>query len=99
DVLGAILVTAGMLLLVYTIVEAPDAGWGAARTVAGFAVAGLILAAFARYEARHPAPVFPFSIFRVRGLAAADVTMVTAMAGFYMMLLVITLYLPCRVGL
>jgi len=99
DVLGAILVTAGMLLLVYTIVEAPDAGWGATRTVAGFAVAGVILAAFAGYEARHPAPVFPFSIFRVRGLAAADVTMVTAMAGFYSMFFFITLYMQNVLGL
>jgi EmrB/QacA subfamily drug resistance transporter len=93
DVLGAVLVTAGMLLLVYTIVEAPSVGWGAGRTIAGFAVAGLILATFAGYEANHPNPVFPFSIFRVKGLAAADVTMVTAMAGFYTMFLFITLYL------
>jgi EmrB/QacA subfamily drug resistance transporter len=99
DVLGAGLVTAGMLLLVYTIVEAPAVGWGDARTVAGFAVAAAILAIFAAYEARHPNPVFPFSIFRVKGLAAADVTMVTAMAGFYTMFLFITLYLQNVLGL
>jgi EmrB/QacA subfamily drug resistance transporter len=99
DVLGAALLTAGMLLLVYTIVEAPSVGWGATRTIAGFAAAGLILAAFAGYEAKHPNPVFPFSIFRVKGLAAADVTMVTAMAGFYTMFLFITLYLQNVLGL
>src|SRR5690349_15241107 len=99
DVLGAVLVTVGMLLLVYTIVEAPDVGWGDARTIAGFAGAGVILAVFAAYEARHPNPVFPFSIFRVKGLAAADVTMVTAMAGFYTMFLFITLYLQNVLGL
>jgi EmrB/QacA subfamily drug resistance transporter len=99
DVLGALLVTAGMLLLVYTIVEAPSVGWGDARTIAGFAGGGAILAIFAGYEARHPNPVFPFSIFRVKGLAAADVTMVTAMAGFYTMFLFITLYLQNVLGL
>jgi EmrB/QacA subfamily drug resistance transporter len=99
DVLGAALITAGMLLLVYTIVQAPVVGWGDARTVAGFAVAGAILAVFVAYEARHPNPVFPFSIFRVRGLAAADVTMVTAMAGFYTMFLFITLYMQNVLGL
>src|SRR6185437_14709566 len=93
DVLGAVLITVGMLLLVYTIVEAPNVGWGDARTVAGFAVAGLILGGFVAYEARHPHPIFPFSIFRVKGLAAADVTIVTAMAGFYTMFLLITLYM------
>ncbi len=99
DVLGALLVTAGMLLLVYTIVEAPGVGWGHSRTIAGFAVSGVILAAFAGYETRHRNPLFPFSIFRVKGLAAADVTMVTAMAGFYTMFLLITLYQQNVLGL
>ena len=99
DVLGALLVTAGMLLLVYTIVEAPDVGWGDTETIAGFAVAGAILAGFAAFEARHRNPVFPFSIFRVRGLAAADVTMVAAMAGFYAMFFFVTLYMQNVLGL
>jgi len=99
DVFGAVLITAGMLLLVYTIVEAPDVGWGDARTIGGFAIAGLILAIFVGYETRHSNPVFPFSIFRVKGLAAADVTMMTAMAGFYTMFLFITLYLQNVLGL
>src|SRR3954469_2511261 len=99
DVVGALLVTAGMLLLVYTIIKAPDVGWGDGRTIGGFAGAGLILAVFAGYEAKHRNPVFPLSIFRVRGLAAADVTMVTAMAGFYTMFLFITLYMQNVLGL
>jgi EmrB/QacA subfamily drug resistance transporter len=99
DVLGAALITAGMLLLVYTIVEAPAVGWGDARTIGGFALAAAILAIFAVYEANHRNPVFPFSIFRVKGLAAADVTMVTAMAGFYTMFLFITLYMQNVLGL
>ena len=99
DVFGAVLVTAGMLLLVYTIVEAPSVGWGDGRTIAGFAGAGVILAIFAGYEGKHPNPVFPFSIFRVKGLGAADVTMVTAMAGFYTMFLLITLYQQNVLGL
>src|SRR5512132_3675475 len=37
DAFGALLVTGGMLLLVYTLVKAPDVGWGASRTIAGFA--------------------------------------------------------------
>ncbi len=99
DVLGAVLITVGMLLLVYTIVEAPNVGWGDARTIGGFAIAGLILASFIAYETSHPNPIFPFSIFRVKGLAAADVTMVTAMAGFYTMFLLITLYMQNVLGL
>src|SRR5690349_7152014 len=43
DTLGAVLVTAAMLLLVYTLVKAPDVGWGTTRTLAGFAGAGAML--------------------------------------------------------
>jgi EmrB/QacA subfamily drug resistance transporter len=93
DALGALLVTAGMLLLVYTIVKAPQAGWGATRTVLGLAGAGVILALFAVNELRRPDPLFPFSIFRIRGLAAADATQMIAMAGFYSMFFFITLYM------
>src|SRR5262245_36257410 len=93
DVGGAVLVTAGMLLLTYTIVKAPDVGWGETRTIAGFAGAGAILAVFAVYELRRRDPLFPFSILRIKGLAAADVTQVIAMAGFYSMFFFVTLYM------
>jgi len=98
DVGGALLVTAGMLLLVYTIVEAPDQGWGSGRTIGGFAGAGLLLAAFVLWESRQSDPLFPFSILRIKGLAAADVTQVIAMAGFYSMFFFITLYLQNVLG-
>jgi len=93
DLGGAVLVTAGMLLLIFTLVKAPDAGWGATRTVAGFGGAGVILAAFAGYEMHQSDPLFPFSILRIRGLAAADITQIVAMAGFYSMFFFITLYM------
>jgi len=93
DLGGAVLVTAGMLLLIFTLVKAPDAGWGATRTVAGFGGAGVILAAFVGYEMHQSDPLFPFSILRIRGLAAADITQIVAMAGFYSMFFFITLYM------
>jgi EmrB/QacA subfamily drug resistance transporter len=85
DALGAILVTGGMLLLVYALVEAPDVGWGEGRTIAELAGALALLLAFAVNERRHRNPLFPFSILRVSGLAAADATQVIANAGFYAM--------------
>jgi EmrB/QacA subfamily drug resistance transporter len=93
DVGGAVLITAGMLLLVYTIVEAPDAGWSDARTVWGFVGAGALIAIFLLWEVRQSEPLFPLSILRIRGLAAADVTMVVAMAGFYAVFFFLTLYM------
>src|SRR5262250_1942932 len=46
DVAGAILSTAGMLTLVYALVNAPSAGWGSAGTITELAVAGVLLTAF-----------------------------------------------------
>src|SRR3954468_12189948 len=46
DVAGALAITAGMLLLVRTVVRAPEVGWGSVETVASFAIVAAILAAF-----------------------------------------------------
>src|SRR4051795_10744933 len=72
DFPGAALVTGGMLLLVYTLVEAPDHGWGAARTVGGLAGALTLLAAFVLNEQRTRNPLAPLSIFRINGLAFSN---------------------------
>ncbi|HLW96533.1 MAG TPA: MFS transporter [Solirubrobacteraceae bacterium] len=93
DALGAFLATAGMLLLVYALVNAPDVGWGTTRTVAELGGAALLLAGFAVNELRHRNPLFPLSIFRINGLGAADAVMVIAMAGFYSLFFFITLYM------
>jgi hypothetical protein len=90
---GALLLTAAMLLLVYTIVEAPSKGWGAGRTIGGLAGSAVLLVMFAAFEARQKHPIFPFSIFSIKGLGEADATQVIAMAGFYSMFFFITLYM------
>jgi EmrB/QacA subfamily drug resistance transporter len=93
DALGAVLATGGMLLLVYTLVKAPTLGWGAARTVAELAGAVVLLAAFVINELRHRNPLAPLSIFRINGLAFADVTQLVAFAGFLAMFFFLTLYM------
>jgi EmrB/QacA subfamily drug resistance transporter len=98
DARGAVLLTASMLLLVYTLVEAPLRGWGATRTIVGFAGAAVLLVLFAINEARHSNPVFPFSILRINGLAAADATQVVAIGGFYAMFFLLTLYMQNVLG-
>jgi EmrB/QacA subfamily drug resistance transporter len=98
DVIGAVLLTAGMLLLVYSIVEAPDKGWGEGRTIGGLIGAGALLLVFAIFEANQKHPLFPFSIFKIKGLGEADLTMVIAMAGFYAMFFFLTLYLQNVLG-
>jgi EmrB/QacA subfamily drug resistance transporter len=98
DTLGAILATSGMLLLVYALVKAPEIGWGRARTIGELAGAVTLLTAFILNERRHPNPLAPLSIFRVKGLVAADVTQLIAIAGFYAMFFFITLYMQNVLG-
>jgi EmrB/QacA subfamily drug resistance transporter len=93
DALGAFLVTGGMLLLVYTLVKAPDVGWGATRTIAGLAGSAVILAAFVVNELRVRNPLVPLSILRIKGVAAADATQMVALAGFLPMFFFLTLYM------
>jgi EmrB/QacA subfamily drug resistance transporter len=98
DALGAFLVTGGMLLLVYTLVKAPDVGWGAGRTVAGLAGSAVLLAAFVVNELRVRNPLVPMSILRVKGVAAADATQLVALAGFLPMFFFLTLYMQTVLG-
>jgi EmrB/QacA subfamily drug resistance transporter len=93
DALGAILVTGGMLLLVYSLVKAPDVGWGATRTIGGLALAGAALAAFVVNELRVSNPLVPMSILRTKGVAVADATQLVTAAGFLPMFFFLTLYM------
>ncbi|MEU9020087.1 MFS transporter [Actinomadura sp. NPDC048394] len=98
DAVGAVLATAGMLLLIFTLVKAPDEGWAAARTIGGLAASAMLMAAFAVNEQRRAHPLVPLSIFRIRGLAAADATQVIAWAGFSSMFFFVTLYMQNVLG-
>ena len=93
DTPGALLGTAGMLLLIFALVKAPDRGWGSATTLGELACAGALLGLFALNEARRREPLVPLSIFRIKGLAAADATQVLAVAGFYSTFFFVTLYM------
>ncbi|MFF2519882.1 MFS transporter [Streptomyces sp. NPDC058086] len=98
DTVGAVLVTASMLLLIFTLVKAPDEGWGAGRTIGGLAASAVLMAAFGVNEQRRTHPLVPLSIFRIKGLAAADATQVIAWAGFYSMFFFVTLYMQNVLG-
>jgi len=93
DSQGAVLVTGGMLLLVYGLVRAPVAGWGSAQTIATLAGSAFMMIAFAVNELRSRNPLVPFAILRVKGLVAADLTQLIAFAGFFAMFFYATLYM------
>ena len=92
DPAGALTITGALVLLVYAVVEAPDAGWGDARTMLPLAGSALLLAAFALIESRHHAPLVPLSILRSRTLAAANAVTVLIGTVAVGMPFVLTLY-------
>jgi predicted MFS family arabinose efflux permease len=105
DMGGAILATGAMLLAIYALVRAPEVGWNTTRTIAELGGVVVLLLLFLANERRHANPLVPLSIFRIKGLAAADVTQIIAMAGFYSMFFFVTLYMqnvlhfsPTRAG-
>jgi len=98
DLLGSVVVTGGMLLLVYALIEAPSQGWGAARTWWELAGAAVLLACFLVRERYAADPILQLSIFRVPGLAAANLTGLIGFAGMLSMFYFLTLYMQRVLG-
>jgi EmrB/QacA subfamily drug resistance transporter len=85
DLAGAFLVTAGLMVGVYTIVKVEEHGWGSAHTLGLGALSLALLAAFAARQASARSPLMPLRVFRSRNLSGANlaqVLMVAGMSGF-----------------
>ncbi len=98
DLAGAVSVTGGLMALVYAIVDAQSAGWGSTKTLGFFALAIVLLAAFVVIETRAKAPLVRLSIFRIRSLFTANITMLLAMSGMFAMFFFNTLYIQRVLG-
>lgn len=90
---AAALATAGLLLLVFTVVETHDEGWTSARTLLGFVVAAALGAAFAATERRATSPLLPPELLRRRRAMSADAVVFIAAGGLLAMFFLLTLYL------
>ena len=98
DTHGAVLITGGVSLLVYSLVRAPVVGWGSAQTILTLTGSAVLVAAFALNERRIRNPLIPFAIVRVKGLVAANATQLIAFAGFFSMFFFVTLYMQEVLG-
>ena len=107
DIAGAVTATGGLALLVYAIVSTDTHPWGSARTIGLLAGAAALLGLFVFIEARVASdPLVPLSVFRLRSLTAANLTMLLLGACFFSMWYFLTLYLqevhgygPLKAGL
>jgi MFS family permease len=98
DLPGALTVTLTMLLLVYTVVSAQQAGWASARTIGSFALVVAGLGAFVTIESRSRDPLMPLQIFRSGQLLRANIGAVTLFGSYVSFQFLATQYLQSLAG-
>ncbi|WP_221349530.1 MFS transporter [Streptomyces beigongshangae] len=92
DVTGALAATAGITLLVFLLVNAPETGWTSPLTLASAALSLAFLALFAVVERRSPDPLVPVRLFARRGPTAAMAVTALYSATFSALPYFLTLY-------
>ena len=98
DLLGALFSTAAMLLLVYTVVSAPDAGWASARTVGSFVLVAALLGTFLYVESRVRHPLIRLGILRKASLVRASLAIIAVAGSYFSWQFIVTLYLQDTLG-
>ena len=98
DIPGAIAVTAGLALLVYSIVDAESSGWTSAQTLVGIGGALALIAIFIVIETRARKPLMPLSTFKLQTLRGANVVGVLIGMSLFSMFFFISLYLQQILG-
>ncbi len=97
-VVGAVTVTAGLAAVVYAVVQAPEVGWGSARTWSILAVGVALVAVFVAQQARGRDPLVRLGIFRAPDLAAANLAQLLLGAAWIPMWFFLNLYLQQVLG-
>ncbi|HSI31933.1 MAG TPA: MFS transporter [Miltoncostaeaceae bacterium] len=93
DLAGAVTLTASMLLLVFTVVEAPDAGWASVRTIGSLAAVAALMTAFVAIERRTARPLVRLGILRSASLVRANVGAMSLIGGWFGFQFIATLYM------
>src|SRR5262249_14500650 len=92
DLPGAVLVTGGLVALVYALTLASGIGWAASGTMISLGVSIVLIAAFLINESIVKHPLMPLSIFRLRNVSGGNLMMLPVMAGALGMFFFISLY-------
>ncbi|HEY6780393.1 MAG TPA: DHA2 family efflux MFS transporter permease subunit [Thermoleophilaceae bacterium] len=93
DVLGTVLLIAGVGVLALGIVKGEQWGWGSARVLGSLAAGMVLLAGVVVRSLRHGAPVVDVELFRVRSFAVANAGMFSFSLAFYALLLANVLFM------
>ncbi|MFJ8492747.1 MFS transporter [Streptomyces sp. NPDC094038] len=98
DIPGAILGTAAMLLLVFTVVEAPQAGWASARTLLSFLAVAVLLTVFVQVERRSPGPLVRLGVLRSGNQVRAQLGAIAFFGSYVGFQFLTTLYMQSLLG-
>ncbi|MFJ6084472.1 MFS transporter [Streptomyces sp. NPDC092369] len=98
DVPGAILGTASMLLLVYTVVQAPESGWGSVRTLLSFLAVAVMLTVFVRIELRSAGPLIRLGVLRSGTQLRAQLGAMAMFGSYVGFQFLVTLYMQSLLG-
>lgn len=90
---GALLAVLGLVAFVYSIIEAPTAGWLSARTLVGIATGLILLTLFVGYELRQEHPLLNPRVFTHRGLSAGSLSISSQFFAFYGFIFIMLQYL------
>jgi EmrB/QacA subfamily drug resistance transporter len=93
DPLGALLSTAGLGVLTWSIIEAGDRGWTDGLVLGGFAAAAVALASFVAWELRTSSPMLDVRLFRVRRFSGASVSIALVFFSLFGAIFFLTTYL------
>ena len=98
DYLGSLLITGALVLLVYAIVTANDAGWMSMQTILLMSIAAIMFGTFFATQRRKKDPLIPLRIFRTRNLLGANIVMDLLGAAWIPMWFFLNLYLQQIIG-
>ena len=98
DLPGAILVTGGLMSLVYALVKAPQDGWTSTVPLLFFGIALIALIEFVRNEQHSKHPLMPLRILKIRNVAGADLLMLCMASGLFSVFFFTTLYMQEVLG-
>jgi EmrB/QacA subfamily drug resistance transporter len=98
DFAGAVSITAGLVVLVYALVNAQSAGWVSAETLGLGALAVALLAAFVMIESRLRHPLIRLGIFRMRSITGANAAMLLVAGGMFAMFFFASIYVQEVLG-
>ncbi|MEV0416683.1 DHA2 family efflux MFS transporter permease subunit [Streptosporangium canum] len=98
DIIGAVLVTSGLMLGIYTVIKIEQYGWLAAHTLGLGAVSLALLVAFVARQATARTPLMPLRILRSRNVSGANLVQMLTLSAMFAFQIIVALYMQKVLG-